>query len=138
MREISVQKKTILNINRACGTPSTSGIMANIIGTAPRNPTQEIYTLSLLSIFRNGSKHKNTVSGREKNIIEKLIIRPGIIIGISSCGFTNKPSVKNMINCAIHANPSKKPSEERLCTNFELPITKPPIYTAKKPFPLAK
>lgn len=101
--------------------------MANMIGTAPLKPTHDTYVLSLNCIFRNGSRQKITVNGREKNIIRKLIISPGIIMGINSCGFTSNPKVRNMINCDIHANPSKKLSDERLWTNFELPITNPPM-----------
>src|SRR5690606_32699330 len=114
INETKVQKNTMLNISLALGKSATSGNMAKIIGTAPRNPTQDIYTLSLVGIFGKGNKHKKTVIGREKNIIKKLIIKPGIIIGTNSAGFTSKPKVRNIINCDIHAKPSKKLSDERL------------------------
>ena len=117
----------MLNMSLAPGIPSAKGMIAKIIGTAPLKPTHDTYVLSLRVIFLNGKRHRNTVSGRAKNIIKKLIISPGTIIGISSCGFTSKPRVKNIINWKSHAKPSKNLIDDLLCTNLELPITKPPI-----------
>ena len=54
-------------------------------------------------------------------------MQPGIMIGISSCGFTSNPNVKNMINWLNHDKPSKKRIVVRLCMNLEFPITKPPM-----------
>src|SRR5690554_1452456 len=103
----------MLKISRACGTSATNGNIAKIIGTAPLKPTQDTKILSFLSIFLKGSRHKNTVSGRETNIIKKLMISPGIRISSNSEGFTSKPNVKNKINCDNQAKPSKKFREER-------------------------
>ena len=106
---------------------SAKGIMAKIMGTAPLSPTHEINALSFIPMLLKGHNVIKTLSGRATNIITKLIIKPGISTGNNSCGFTNSPSVRNIINCESHASPSKKLSELFLCTNSELPMTKPPM-----------
>ena len=71
--DTSVHKNTMLNMNRACGIPAANGMMAKMIGTAPRNPHHATYTLSRNGIARNGSRHKNTLAGRDTKIMTKLI-----------------------------------------------------------------
>src|SRR5690606_1686683 len=136
--ETKVQKNTILNIKREFGISEANTIIAKIIGTAPRKPTQEIKVLSFPPIFLNGNKHKNTLKGRVMKIILKLMINPGTIMGISSEGLMSSPRVRNISNWLIQAMPSKKFRDERLCANWELPMTNPPTYTARYPFPLMK
>src|SRR5690606_5156768 len=99
---------------------------------------QETYALFIKGIFLNGNILMKTETGLEIRIITTLIIRPGIAIGISSVVFISKSVVRNMISWKIKERPSKKLSEERLCTNFELPITSPAMYTAKNPLPFRK
>jgi len=58
IKEISVQKNTMLKINLAFGTSWAKGKIANTIGTAPLNPTHDIKVLSLNGILRNGKRQK--------------------------------------------------------------------------------
>src|SRR5690606_39442900 len=67
-KDTKVQKKTILNISLAWGTPAASGRMAKMIGTAPRKPTQETKVLSLSVILEKGSRVAKTLMGRVNNI----------------------------------------------------------------------
>src|SRR5690606_38785664 len=85
-RETRVQKKTMLNINLALGISAARTIMAKIMGTAPRRPTQDIKILSFLGILRKGSRHIITLMGRVTNIIRTLMMIPGTIMGTNSLG----------------------------------------------------
>src|SRR5690606_30287254 len=96
IKEIKVQKNTILNIKSAWGTSAAKTIIAKIIGTAPRKPTQEINVLDLKDIFLKGSKQRNTLRGRVIKIIKKLMINPGTMIGINSDGLMSNPKVRNI------------------------------------------
>ena len=104
--------------------------MAKIIGAAPFNPTHDINSFSL-KLLLNGARHKKTLAGRAINIITMEITMPGTMVGKSSFGDTKSPNVKNIISWQSHVRPSKKLIVARLCTKVELPMTSPPIYTAK-------
>ena len=58
--------KVMLNAKSAPGTAIVTGIMASVIGTAPRKPTQEIKPISRMP-KRNGNNELNTAIGRATN-----------------------------------------------------------------------
>lgn len=76
-----VIKNTRLNINLACSTPGDiRAYVANIIGTAPRSPTQLIYTRALNVNLRKAANDTNTATGRAISIINTPRHNPGHII----------------------------------------------------------
>ena len=101
------------------------------MGTAPRNPTHDVKNLALMVIPLNGAKDNNTARGLDTTIINIPTKIPTPAMGNSSEGFTNKPSVRNMIIWNSHDNPSKNFIELRLCTKRWFPINSPPAYTAR-------
>ena len=121
----------MLNISWLCGTSAARHIMANTMGTAPRNPTHERNALSRNFTLWKGINDKNTLNGRVMKIIKKLITSPGIRTGHNSEGLTSSPNVRNINSWHSHDSPSKKLNMERRCTNLEFPTTKPPTYTAR-------
>jgi len=46
--------------------PSNNGYVAKTIGTAPRNPTQEIYNFLLRFILKKNKAYKNTQGAGDK------------------------------------------------------------------------
>ena len=86
------------------------GYVAKIMGTAPRRPTHETKIRARRLKLRNGSRPKNTASGRATNIRNRATAPPRINTSgrISSSELTSNPMVMNMTICASHVNPSMK------------------------------
>ena len=79
-----VIKNAILNIIFAFSNPSTIGYVANMIGTAPLNPTHETYERALSESLRNGARDAKMASGRDMKIIINAMIRPNMAISTNS------------------------------------------------------
>ena len=104
-----VIKNTILNITSAPGTFATTGYVAKIIGTAPRNPTHEINQRDFKpTLPPNGNKLKNTLNGRPTTIINSAINNDTAAVPNISCGFTKSPKHKNITIWHNHDSPSIK------------------------------
>ena len=86
-----------------------------MIGTAPRRPTQETYTLALVLICLKGARHKKTLMGRARMIMKKPTNKPSPAMGSKSRGLTSKPKVRNMTIWKSQVNPSKKVVTLFLC-----------------------
>src|SRR5690606_469198 len=86
-------KNTILNIVCACVTPASSGYVAKMIGTAPRNPTQDMNTFFLKLIRRTKMKDMNTAVGLSTNYRMSDMRRHSWMTSMISQGDTSKPSV---------------------------------------------
>ena len=71
----------------AFGVCDNRGNVARIIGTAPRNPTQEMNIFSCILIF-DKLKEIKTLNGLAKNIKNNEINSPGPITGIILEGIT--------------------------------------------------
>ena len=97
------------------------------MGTAPRNPTHEMYSFPFVEKLRKGSKQRNTEMGRAKIIMNIPTVSPIPATGSSSWGLTSKPSMMNMAICQSHVNPSKKVPILFLCTILAFPTTNPAI-----------
>ena len=62
-----------------------------MIGTAPRNPTQEVKNLALSDIPLNGASDSKTASGLDMTIMNKPTKMPTPAMGNNSLGFTSNP-----------------------------------------------
>src|SRR5690606_23929462 len=78
--DVTDTKNTILKIISAFSMPASNGYVAKTMGTAPRNPTQEIYN-RLLAFILNGSKLRSTLKGLATTIKNKEISKPTPIMG---------------------------------------------------------
>ena len=65
--ETSTTTKPTSKNSCACGKPTSSGIDARKMPTAPRRPTQEMNSFSRQE-KRNGARHRNTATGRANSI----------------------------------------------------------------------
>ncbi len=103
-------------------TPCTIGIVARMMGTAPRSPAQDISTCSRQGT-RNGVRHTTTPSGRATRVSASPMTSAGTKSSPSSCGVTSRPSRTNMPIWAIQPSPSAKPRVAGQCGSLALPST---------------
>src|SRR5690606_40813421 len=90
--DTSTIKKATLKNSWALGSPAIIGKTARIIGTAPRNPTQEINKRSRKLKLLKGSRPINTARGRANKIIHSARARAGRAIGNRLEGVSSNPS----------------------------------------------
>ena len=131
INDIRVITNTILKIWSENSMPATTGYVANIIGTAPLNPTHETKSLDLIFTFLKGSNVRNTLAGLPTIIIKMPISTAMGMTCIISSGFTRSPSDRNIISCTRVVIPSRNLVISFLYTIFLFPTIIPAIYTAR-------
>ena len=75
----------------AFGKPTSSGIDARKMPTAPRSPTQEIKSFSRQSNLK-GARHRNTATGRATSISTAATSKAAKMLCGSRCGQASNPS----------------------------------------------
>ncbi len=98
----------MLKMRRLPETPFTMGIVARMMGTAPRSPAQDMRVCSCQGT-RNGVRLTTTLSGRATIVRTRPMMSAGQTSSPSSCGVTSRPSRTNMPIWAIQPSPSAKP-----------------------------
>ena len=126
----------MLKIRRLASTPCTMGMVARMMGTAPRSPAQDIRACSCQGT-RNGDRQSTTLSGLATMVSTSPMTSAGTMSSPSSCGVTSRPSRTNMPIWAIQPSPSANPRVAGQCGSRALPITIAARYTARKPLPWA-
>jgi hypothetical protein len=132
--DASTAKKTTSKNSSAPSTPAITGNVASTTGTAPRSPAHP-------SAIRSGTEKPrpmvpaNAAIGRATNTSSSASRIPSSHTAPKSDGKTSSPRTRNMPSCATHARPSWKVVIVRRAGVDELPITRPVMYTARKPDP---
>ena len=114
-------------MKRASGTPAISGIIARVIGTAPRSPTQLIYAISRLLYEGNQQRPVATAKGRATRMRKPAMMSADKPVSSRRLGVTSKPSTRNMVACASQAKPSITLKICSLAGLRELPMRMPAI-----------
>ncbi len=110
----------MLKIRRLSSTPFTMGMVARMMGTAPRSPAHDIRACCRHGV-RNGSREATTLSGRATMVSTRPMRSAGQTSSPRSCGVTSRPSSTNMPICAIQPSPSAKPRVAGQCGSREFP-----------------
>ena len=103
--ETTTTKKTASKIKDAFGVPNIRGNVANVIGTAPLRPVQEMNTSSC-QLKMNGQARANTAIGRASKISTAAISNPCPLTSHNRLGKLNKPRTTNITICDNHADAS--------------------------------
>src|SRR5690606_41810709 len=93
---ISTTQNTALKIIGASGRPNINGNMAKIIGTEPRNPTQDTSTISRPlkpKTFNTGA----TIAGLAMKTRTRATIRPSSHTSSRDSGLTRSPNTTNIV-----------------------------------------
>lgn len=126
--------KTMLKTRVEPSTPATIGMVARMMGTAPRSPAQDMSAFSCQG-SRNGASEMKTSSGRATTVSTSPTMTAGQKSSSRSCGVTRRPSSTNMPICAIQPSPSAKPRVAGQCGSLALPRIIAARYTARNPLP---
>ncbi len=110
----------MLKIRSLPSTCATIGMVARMMGTAPRRPAQDMRACSCQGM-RNGSRLTRTSRGRATIVRTRPMTTAGQKSFTSSCGVTSRPSRTNMPICAIQPSPSAKPRFAGACGSLALP-----------------
>ncbi len=89
------------------GKPTSSGMTARKMPTAPRNPTQEMNSFSRQE-KRNGARQQNTAAGRAKTISVSATASAGSACSASRSGHASRPSSTNITICASQVSGIEK------------------------------
>src|SRR3954467_11275222 len=116
----------------AFGNPTSIGIDARKIATAPRSPVQAMKLFSR-QLKRNGARQRNTATGRATSIRTTATITAGTTLTTSRCGDTNSPSSTNITICASQVAASRNVTTELCARVGRFPIMMPARYTARNP-----
>ena len=129
----------MLNMSSAPSSPATTGHRAKRMGPAPLRPTQEVNSLARVDRPRKGSRHRNTLAGRDTKIMKRPITRAGTSIGSILDGLARRPSIRNITSCISHVMPLKKLRISfRWGMSARLPIMRAVTYSASRPFPIRR
>nr|BFF24728.1 hypothetical protein GCM10025732_26930 [Glycomyces mayteni] len=114
------------------GRCSERGIVASMIGTAPRRPAHDRSVFSLPE-NRNGMSESHTDIGRATNVRTA----PSRSAGTSMCsrfsGDARSPSMTNMPSCATQPRPLANDCVAARCGSREFPRTSAARYAAMNP-----
>lgn len=110
----------MLKMRRLSETPFTMGMVARMMGTAPRRPAQESRVCSCQGM-RKGARLTITLRGRATMVRIRPTSRAGTMSSPISCGVTSRPSRTNMPIWAIQPSPSAKPRVAGQCGSLALP-----------------
>jgi hypothetical protein len=116
----------------ASGNPASTGIIARKIGTAPRRPTHEMKASSS-AVYRKGSKHSATVTGRATSMSTTAIKSEGPSIGTKALGVTSKPSMRK--RTIWRAEPGREDVLLEIASAYEAPSRRripPPAFDPSK------
>ena len=86
-------KKTMSKIALPAGTPAVAGIVARMMGTAPRSPAHDSRACSRQS-RRNGRSETTTAVGRATRTRMAATTRPGTATRGNSAGETSRPRIR--------------------------------------------
>ena len=104
--------------------PTSSGIEARKMPTAPRRPTQEMNSFSREE-NANGARHRNTAAGRARNIRPAATISAGPALEGSRAGVTNRPSSTNITIWASQVTASRNTTNVPWARVRRLPTIRP-------------
>src|SRR5659263_77824 len=125
--------KTRSNTWSAPGIPAAIGMVARMIGTAPRRPAQEMNICSLTGT-RNHDRHAKTLSGLATNVRNRL----ATTASTTTChvildGVAKRPSMTKSPIWETQPIPSANDRVAWRCGSLPLDMTTEHTYTAEKP-----